>query len=315
MTNLNQNSHIERSDDDDDREAYREKKDNNDKDAEDDVTVGEDVEITDEADTSETDTYEDEQVAVSNFSQENAAQLLEIAVDLQPGTEFYTSSFFGTIDIFLDTIQTRYDVQKVDSHYCMSIADAADLIENTIGEYDFSSMENAGEGHYCYADADTVYFCSPDIGDYWFEPATVINVAQRDGGFIDVYGYKKNGIYSETTIREYALHLVPNAKSIWGGMMIESVEFIKEEHYYLPDVQQRVYNIDEFYFNEEEYRRARNEIFARHGRKFKSEDLQAYFNTQPWYQGLYDDVPVESLNEFERQNIAVLDEYKTMMGY
>lgn len=273
MTNLNQNSHIERSDDDDDREAYREKKDNNDKDAEDDVTVGEDVEITDEADTSETDTYEDEQVAVSNFSQENAAQLLEIAVDLQPGTEFYTSSFFGTIDIFLDTIQTRY------------------------------------------ADADNVYFCSPDIGDYWFEPATVINVAQRDGGFIDVYGYKKNGIYSETTIRECALHLVPNAKSIWGGMMIESVEFIKEEHYYLPDVQQRVYSIDEFYFNEEEYRRARNEIFARHGRKFKSEDLQAYFNTQPWYQGLYDDVPVESLNEFERQNIAVLDEYKTMMGY
>ena len=30
---------------------------------------------------------------------------------------------------------------------------------------------------------------------------------------------------------------------------------------------------------------AKNEIYARHGRKFSSEDLQQYFSQLPWYQG------------------------------
>ena len=32
---------------------------------------------------------------------------------------------------------------------------------------------------------------------------------------------------------------------------------------------------------------ARNEIFARHGRMFYRSDLQAYFDSKPWYTPLY----------------------------
>jgi hypothetical protein len=34
----------------------------------------------------------------------------------------------------------------------------------------------------------------------------------------------------------------------------------------------------------------RNEIFARYGYRFKSEDMREYFNKQAWYKPEYDDV-------------------------
>ena len=42
----------------------------------------------------------------------------------------------------------------------------------------------------------------------------------------------------------------------------------------------------------------RNEIFARHGRRFRSRELQNYFNQQSWYRPLYspDDFPVSLLS-------------------
>lgn len=49
----------------------------------------------------------------------------------------------------------------------------------------------------------------------------------------------------------------------------------------------------------EELRLARNSIFARHGRPFKSGDLQRYFNAQPWYRSnpQYSDTLLTSLDK------------------
>lgn len=57
---------------------------------------------------------------------------------------------------------------------------------------------------------------------------------------------------------------------------------------------------------------AKNEIYARHGRKFQSEELQRYFNSKPWYEGLYEaedfDVNYSSrmLNDYEKKNAEFL---------
>ena len=50
---------------------------------------------------------------------------------------------------------------------------------------------------------------------------------------------------------------------------------------------------------------ARNEIFARHGRKFVDENIQAYFNSQSWYNGTVDpdDFDMTVFNEYELANI------------
>lgn len=70
-------------------------------------------------------------------------------------------------------------------------------------------------------------------------------------------------------------------------------------------------------FSKEECRIARNEIYARHGRMFKDNELQAYFNSKPWYEGYIDpDVFSESvLSKIELENIKTITEYEKSKGY
>ena len=57
----------------------------------------------------------------------------------------------------------------------------------------------------------------------------------------------------------------------------------------------------------------KNEIYARHGRRFKSQELMDYFESKSWYQGLYDpedfdDNYAYTLNDYERRNAEFLSE-------
>ncbi len=58
---------------------------------------------------------------------------------------------------------------------------------------------------------------------------------------------------------------------------------------------------------------ARNEIYARHGRKFKSQDLQDYFNSKGWYFGTIeaDDFKEEYLSALEKENIKFIEKHET----
>ena len=54
---------------------------------------------------------------------------------------------------------------------------------------------------------------------------------------------------------------------------------------------------------------AKNEIYARHGRKFRSRELTSYFNQKSWYSGTVepDDFSADILNEYESANAGLLD--------
>ncbi len=53
---------------------------------------------------------------------------------------------------------------------------------------------------------------------------------------------------------------------------------------------------------------AKNEIYARHGRTFVSQELQGYFNQQAWYDGFVSpqDFSDSTLNKYETANIQLL---------
>ena len=62
-------------------------------------------------------------------------------------------------------------------------------------------------------------------------------------------------------------------------------------------------------------RLARNEIYARKGRRFKAADLQAYFDAQPWYYGYIDPAAFDSqekvyLNQYELANARLILKYE-----
>ena len=57
---------------------------------------------------------------------------------------------------------------------------------------------------------------------------------------------------------------------------------------------------------------ARNEIYARRGRLFKSSDLQNYFNSCSWYDGYIspDSFDDDSLNKVEKYNVNLIKKYE-----
>jgi hypothetical protein len=59
----------------------------------------------------------------------------------------------------------------------------------------------------------------------------------------------------------------------------------------------------------------RNEIFARHGRIFTRQDLQRYFNNQPWYMPNPDDPSGKrGQNKYERSNTQKIRKYEKVIG-
>ena len=65
---------------------------------------------------------------------------------------------------------------------------------------------------------------------------------------------------------------------------------------------------------------ARNEIYARHGRKFLDDSIQAYFNEKSWYTPLYEaedfDARQDSFfNDYEKKNAEFILNYEKSKGY
>lgn len=66
---------------------------------------------------------------------------------------------------------------------------------------------------------------------------------------------------------------------------------------------------DIYMLSNEDIRIAKNEIYARHGRRFASTDLQSYFDQMAWYNGTVQPQNFDSgcLNAVEVANISFLD--------
>lgn len=95
-------------------------------------------------------------------------------------------------------------------------------------------------------------------------------------------------------------------------------EIEEDEDYIIPDSNSRYLTVSDLEdLTADELRIARNEIYARHGRKFDDEDLQAYFNSKSWYTGTIDpdDFTTALLNEYEFENAEFISEYEKEMGY
>jgi type II secretory pathway pseudopilin PulG len=90
-----------------------------------------------------------------------------------------------------------------------------------------------------------------------------------------------------------------------------STSTVSNGDYIIPDSSSRLITESEILaLSEWERYIARNEIFARHGRGFKNEDLREYFTSKSWYKELYSPEKFDSmsspLNDYERKNSTLL---------
>lgn len=100
-----------------------------------------------------------------------------------------------------------------------------------------------------------------------------------------------------------------------GGEQTDEGENVEnaDDGYILPDSDKRLLTKDDLRgLSAEECKIARNEIYARHGRKFKDEELQKYFDACDWYEGTKesDDFEESELNDTEIQNKNLIVEYE-----
>ncbi len=87
----------------------------------------------------------------------------------------------------------------------------------------------------------------------------------------------------------------------------------EKNEYILPDsAKRKLKKSDLKDLSKEELRIARNEIYARHGRKFDDKKLQKYFDSQSWYEGT---VPASEFSEdvlssVEKKNVAFIRQFE-----
>ena len=103
-------------------------------------------------------------------------------------------------------------------------------------------------------------------------------------------------------------------KSSSSGEKSSGASAPSDGSYVLPESSTRTYSRSELSgLSDYELFIARNEIYARHGRKFQSEDLQNYFNSKSWYKGTIEAGAFDEgvLSDTEVANTTLIREIET----
>ena len=95
----------------------------------------------------------------------------------------------------------------------------------------------------------------------------------------------------------------------------ESLAFAGD--YLLPQSNQRLLTEQDIEgMTAQEINYAKNEIYARHGRRFQSQELQNYFDSKPWYEGTIapEAFDIGVFSDVEQKNVEFLQAAETALG-
>lgn len=89
-----------------------------------------------------------------------------------------------------------------------------------------------------------------------------------------------------------------------------------KKDYILPDSDSKYYTKNDLKkLTQNEVRLARNEIYARRGRKFETKEIREYFEGKGWYHGTVDEVSDTELNQYEIANRDLIIQYEKDKGW
>ena len=132
------------------------------------------------------------------------------------------------------------------------------------------------------------------------------------GGYWDGDGYHSTGSGSSSTGSSSSggsssgITIDDGSGSTSGGSSSGSNSGAYDDSYMMYDVDSRYISADELSsWSSEDLAKLRNEIFARHGRIFKTQKWIDYFATKTWYVPRYDNVD-SMLNDYEWANLDVI---------
>lgn len=114
---------------------------------------------------------------------------------------------------------------------------------------------------------------------------------------------------------EEAKPLVDDSQAV-TALILDIQSGVTGGDYILPDINSRYLTESDIqYLSIREINYAKNEIYARHGRRFQSQELQNYFNSKSWYRGTIEpsDFQQSVLNDYEKKNAELLSKREFSM--
>lgn len=211
----------------------------------------------------------------------------------------------------VEGIEVSYEYSPIDYMFTMTQYMPEDGLAGSIAKLKLATGDISKEDS-CSSEADMIdsaqylydtYFASSEYSD-------ITCVAIRDEPVFDNW---VSGSYSGSPITQSSQTGTKpggsgNAPSSLGG-----------DSYILPTDTQYITKSDLYGLPKEEVVLARNEIYARYGYSFQSENIRSYFESQSWY---YADPSVNSstfsesmLNDYERTNLETILSYEREMGW
>ena len=184
--------------------------------------------------------------------------------------------------------------------------DIEDFVQRTTG-MSYSKMRNP---------LDWVYLKKFDLylfehGDTNYVESDVISGYVYDGVY--TVRYIHNNWWGEYADCEYEVCFTKNGDDYCFISNTPDISTGASSQYIIPDSDSRyLTEADIRGMDADTLRLARNEIYARHGRKFKDSKLQSYFDSKNWYYPSNDsDSKIEnSLNKFEKKNIQFISKHE-----
>lgn len=199
----------------------------------------------------------------------NGQEIASAAVDMEPDKEKSAQTENGAIQVKKNNVPTKL------GDYILPESDTERLTESAIANLTYEQLRLARNEIYA---RHGYIFKSEDLQNYFNQKSW----------------YQKDDSYDGVTL---------------SGIEKSNVELIKGQEktgFILPGSDQRRLTESEIAnLTLEQLRVARNEIYARHGYIFKSEELNSYFKQKSWYHedAAYDGI---TLSEIEKYNVELI---------
>lgn len=201
-------------------------------------------------------------------------------------------------------------------------------------DYDGTIPDMNGMGIQVDGDNITFFLATPEEQNLMLTGYTVL-----EDRSIDAEYYYELMEYSESS-RKVSVHFEVNDKVDYASytplyyritslkVQSDDVENIRKERTSDQNSKEEDWALDEFIFADSDrryltvedlqgmdaqtLRYARNEIYARYGRRFKDQELQNYFDSKSWYVGLIapEDFKESTLSDIERKNAELILAYE-----
>lgn len=217
---------------------------------------------------------------------------------------FYTNTFVGRFS----------DIKRMNDYtYVMTVSELD--LDKTPGEEWYGEL-----GHMVAAKpagvemGETFYLYLPQapMAELELPPEFMMNWYDGNGVTLGCFG-----LYGKTQDFGYMFsgEKVNTGNDTYGS----DPGYTYDSDYILPTDTQYITEYDLYGLTKEEVVLARNEIYARYGYSFQSENIRVYFAAQPWY---HEDTSVNAntfgtaqMNDYERANLETIQQYEKDMGW